>query len=173
MHSTHAHTDSYQPIRSLGSAFSPSHRRGHTPNIYISECPRYPHTLYVCGLYIHTTNTCAQQTGPKQQTTMHMHHVQMLSPGHTNTDSHTDAALTHTLTPHHTLSQYPCDAVFSVRTRALCTTQAQNAPYEQPMDPITMMRNALGMSEGGSGVPLNREQYDASVKFWSEHVNVR
>ena len=41
------------------------------------------------------------------------------------------------------------------------------------MTPITMMRNALGKSEGGSGVPLNREQYDLSVKFWSEHVNVR
>ena len=53
------------------------------------------------------------------------------------------------------------------------TTQAQDVSYEQPMTPITMMRNALGKSEGGSGVPLNREQYDASVKFWSEHVNVR
>lgn len=30
---------------------------------------------------------------------------------------------------------------------------------ETPMDPITMMRNALGKSEGGSGVPLNREKY--------------
>ena len=28
--------------------------------------------------------------------------------------------------------------------------------YEPPMDPITMMRNALGKEEGGSGVPLNR-----------------
>ena len=30
---------------------------------------------------------------------------------------------------------------------------------ETPMDPITMMRNALGKAEGGSGVPLDREKY--------------
>jgi hypothetical protein len=27
---------------------------------------------------------------------------------------------------------------------------------ETPMEPITMMRNALGKTEGGSGVPLDR-----------------
>ena len=32
--------------------------------------------------------------------------------------------------------------------------------YEIPMNPITMMRNALGKSEGGSGVPLEREKYN-------------
>ena len=31
------------------------------------------------------------------------------------------------------------------------------------MDPITMMRNALGKEEGGSGVKLNREEYMKSV----------
>ena len=34
------------------------------------------------------------------------------------------------------------------------------------MDPITMMRNALGAEEGGSGVKLNREEYKKSVDFW-------
>lgn len=29
-----------------------------------------------------------------------------------------------------------------------------------------MMRNALGKAEGGSGVPLDREKYMESVKFW-------
>jgi hypothetical protein len=28
------------------------------------------------------------------------------------------------------------------------------------MQPITMLRNALGREEGGSGVPLNREAYE-------------
>lgn len=28
--------------------------------------------------------------------------------------------------------------------------------FELPMDPITMMRNALGISEGGSGEKLDR-----------------
>jgi len=27
------------------------------------------------------------------------------------------------------------------------------------MDPITIMRNALGKEEGGSGVPINKEIY--------------
>ena len=35
----------------------------------------------------------------------------------------------------------------------------QSVTFEQPMDPITMMRNALGKEEGGSGVPLDREKY--------------
>jgi hypothetical protein len=28
-----------------------------------------------------------------------------------------------------------------------------------PMDPITILRNALGKESGGSGVPLNNEKY--------------
>jgi len=40
------------------------------------------------------------------------------------------------------------------------------------MDPITMMRNALGKEEGGSGVPLNRKKYKESVAFWSIHANI-
>jgi Protein of unknown function (DUF3228) len=44
---------------------------------------------------------------------------------------------------------------------------------EPPMPPITMMRNALGVAEGGSGVPLNREQYMASVRFWTKNVAVK
>lgn len=44
---------------------------------------------------------------------------------------------------------------------------------EQPMPPITMMRNALGVAEGGSGVPLNREAYNRSVKFWDKHAVVK
>jgi hypothetical protein len=39
-------------------------------------------------------------------------------------------------------------------------------PFETPMDPITMMRNALGKEEGGSGVPLNKDKYLESVKYW-------
>ncbi len=46
-------------------------------------------------------------------------------------------------------------------------------PVETPMAPITMMRNALGVEEGGSGVPLDREAYLRSVAFWSTHANWR
>ena len=46
-------------------------------------------------------------------------------------------------------------------------------PIETPMAPITMMRNALGVEEGGSGVPLDREAYRRSVEFWRVHANWR
>ena len=46
-------------------------------------------------------------------------------------------------------------------------------PAEIPMVPITMLRNALGVAEGGSGVPLDREAYQRSVAFWSAHANWR
>ena len=41
------------------------------------------------------------------------------------------------------------------------------------MDPITMMRNALGKEEGGSGVALNRVEYQKSVEFWSTHALIK
>ena len=47
------------------------------------------------------------------------------------------------------------------------------APVETPMAPITMLRNALGVEEGGSGVPLDREAYRRSVAFWRDHANWR
>ena len=46
-------------------------------------------------------------------------------------------------------------------------------PGEIPMVPITMMRNALGVEEGGSGVALDRAAYARSVAFWSRHANWR
>ncbi len=46
-------------------------------------------------------------------------------------------------------------------------------PDEIPMVPITMMRNALGVAEGGSGVALDRQAYRASVAFWEAHANWR
>lgn len=46
-------------------------------------------------------------------------------------------------------------------------------PEETPMAPITMMRNALGVAEGGSGVPIDRAAYARSVAFWSTHANWR
>jgi hypothetical protein len=46
-------------------------------------------------------------------------------------------------------------------------------PEEIPMAPITMMRNALGVEEGGSGVPLDRGSYLRSVEFWNRNANWR
>lgn len=44
---------------------------------------------------------------------------------------------------------------------------------EEPMNPITMMRNALGTAEGGSGFPLDRAKYMDSVRFWQSHAVVK
>ena len=49
----------------------------------------------------------------------------------------------------------------------------QMHPEEEPMTPITMMRNALGKEEGGSGVELDCEKYKASVEFWSKNIMVK
>lgn len=46
-------------------------------------------------------------------------------------------------------------------------------PEETPMTPITIMRNALGVEEGGSGVPIDREAYRRSVEFWERHAGWR
>jgi hypothetical protein len=50
--------------------------------------------------------------------------------------------------------------------------QAQDEPYETPMQPITMMRNALGREEGGSGVALSRQAYEAAVDYWQGHAAI-
>jgi hypothetical protein len=49
----------------------------------------------------------------------------------------------------------------------------QMSSDEEPMKPITMMRNALGIEEGGSGVPIDREAYKKAVEFWSNNATVR
>lgn len=53
------------------------------------------------------------------------------------------------------------------------SVKAQDCDYELPMAPITMMRNALGKAEGGSGVPLDVENYKISVAYWQNHANVQ
>ena len=54
----------------------------------------------------------------------------------------------------------------------IISIKAQDEDHETPMQPITMMRNALGRDEGGSGVPLDRAKYDASVEYWRNRVPV-
>ncbi|KAL3827318.1 hypothetical protein ACHAXA_005064 [Cyclostephanos tholiformis] len=54
----------------------------------------------------------------------------------------------------------------------IVSIKAQNVDFELPMTPITMMRNALGKDQGGSGVMLCREAYMESVAYWRDHANV-
>jgi hypothetical protein len=44
---------------------------------------------------------------------------------------------------------------------------------EAPMPPITMMRNALGKAEGGSGVPIDRAYYARAVEYWSRWATIK
>lgn len=55
----------------------------------------------------------------------------------------------------------------------IISVKAQSVDYELPMQPITMMRNALGADEGGSGVGLKRDEYAKSVAFWSKHAPIK
>ena len=55
----------------------------------------------------------------------------------------------------------------------IISLKPQTVGHELPMNPITMMRNALGKEEGGSGVPLDRDQYGESVAFWEKHALIR
>ena len=54
----------------------------------------------------------------------------------------------------------------------IISIKAQEEDYETPMQPITMMRNALGREEGGSGVSLDKKKYDESVEYWKDRVPV-
>ena len=54
----------------------------------------------------------------------------------------------------------------------IVSIKAQDVNYELPMTPITILRNALGKEQGGSGVELNREAYMESVNYWKDHATV-
>lgn len=55
----------------------------------------------------------------------------------------------------------------------IISVKGQLEQFETPMSPITMLRNALGKEEGGSGVSLDREKYNQSVAYWKTHANVK
>ena len=55
----------------------------------------------------------------------------------------------------------------------IISVKAQEVAHELPMAPITVMRNALGKAEGGSGVPLSRDAYLASIAFWESHALIK
>ena len=49
----------------------------------------------------------------------------------------------------------------------------QESHEPEPMKPATILRNALGKEEGGSGVPIDREEYEKSVAFWKDYATVK
>lgn len=62
----------------------------------------------------------------------------------------------------------PSDAPWGI-----ISVKSQLCNFECPMQPITMMRNALGREQGGSGVPLEESKYRESIKFWIENVAIK
>jgi hypothetical protein len=55
----------------------------------------------------------------------------------------------------------------------IISVKGQEESFELPMTPITMMRNAVGKEEGGSGVSLNRDEYNRAVDYWETRAVVR
>lgn len=56
---------------------------------------------------------------------------------------------------------------------SLVSVIALDEPLVPPMPPITMFRNALGVEEGGNGVPLNKGEYKAAVEYWNNFAAVK
>mmetsp|Transcript_10447 Transcript_10447/g.20870 ORF Transcript_10447/g.20870 Transcript_10447/m.20870 type:complete len:209 (-) Transcript_10447:167-793(-) len=55
----------------------------------------------------------------------------------------------------------------------IVSIKPQDVDHELPMQPITVMRNALGAEHGGSGVPLDAAAYRASAEFWEKNAPVK
>ena len=55
----------------------------------------------------------------------------------------------------------------------IISVKPQMIDYEIPMEPSTMMRNALPLSEGGSGVGLKHSEYKKTVEFWRHHARIQ
>jgi hypothetical protein len=55
----------------------------------------------------------------------------------------------------------------------IISIKAQDEDYETPMQPITIMRNALGRDQGGSGVSIDVLKYQESVQYWSNHAIIQ
>mmetsp|Transcript_60777 Transcript_60777/g.131820 ORF Transcript_60777/g.131820 Transcript_60777/m.131820 type:complete len:254 (-) Transcript_60777:102-863(-) len=55
----------------------------------------------------------------------------------------------------------------------IVSVKPQGVEHEYPMEPMTMIRNSLGVEHGGSGEVLDRDAYARSVEFWDKHARVQ
>lgn len=55
----------------------------------------------------------------------------------------------------------------------LISIKAQTIDEETPMQPITMMRNALGREYGGSSVAIDPAAYAKSAEYWEKYVSIQ
>lgn len=55
----------------------------------------------------------------------------------------------------------------------IVSVKPQDVDIETPMQPITMMRNALGKEYGGSGEQIDFKKYKESVDFWTKFATLK
>ncbi|KAI9917094.1 hypothetical protein PsorP6_018066 [Peronosclerospora sorghi] len=67
----------------------------------------------------------------------------------------------------------PSDPLHEDSPWGIVSIKAQDVDHELPMKPITMMRNAIGKEQGGSGVPLDRDEYMKAVEYWKNHAVIK
>ncbi|KAH7464674.1 hypothetical protein PRIC1_005711 [Phytophthora ramorum] len=67
----------------------------------------------------------------------------------------------------------PADPSHGDAPWGIISIKAQDVEYELPMKPITMMRNAVGKGQGGSGVPIDRDEYTKAVEYWRTHAVIK
>ncbi|GMF26925.1 unnamed protein product [Phytophthora lilii] len=67
----------------------------------------------------------------------------------------------------------PADPSHGDAPWGIVSIKAQDVDYELPMKPITMMRNAVGKEQGGSGVPIDRDEYMKAVEYWRNHAVIK
>jgi len=49
----------------------------------------------------------------------------------------------------------------------------QMTDSEEPMKPMTMIRNSMGIEHGGSGSKLDEKKYRESIKFWETYSTIK
>lgn len=55
----------------------------------------------------------------------------------------------------------------------LIAIKARESGSETPMQPITAMRNALGVEYGGSSKSIDPVKYRLAAEFWDQHVSIQ
>lgn len=55
----------------------------------------------------------------------------------------------------------------------IVSIQGTMLPKADPIPPSTIIRNSLGVNFGGSGVEINKEDYEDSVRFWDINALIK
>jgi len=55
----------------------------------------------------------------------------------------------------------------------IVAVKAEMTPEESPPVPSTIFRNAIGFDEGGNGLKLDHDAYNASVEYWDRYATVK